>query len=272
MIKRSLTLVFVSTVLVSYLLISCTNCTSRNTSTTTDTLRTIKPVKKIIIHDSLTDDELMGKMVPEKDSGFVKVDVQYTSKKDVYLRKKVYEQFKKMYAAADSAGIKLVILSATRTFKEQKWIWENKWNGRTPYYGVVIPDAYPDAVERAKYILKYSSMPGTSRHHWGTDIDLNSMELSFYKSDNGKKVYEWLNKNAYRFGFAQPFTKKDSLRPTGYEEEKWHWSYYPLSSQFLAQYQDRITYLKLKGFDGSETATQLDVIKNYVSGVNPKCK
>ncbi|NJK84501.1 MAG: M15 family metallopeptidase [Saprospiraceae bacterium] len=45
----------------------------------------------------------------------------------------------------------------------------------------------PNPQERALKILKYSSMPGTSRHHWGTDIDLNSFSNSYFEQGEGKK-------------------------------------------------------------------------------------
>ncbi|MFM9004881.1 MAG: D-alanyl-D-alanine carboxypeptidase family protein [Flavobacteriales bacterium] len=41
--------------------------------------------------------------------------------------------------------------------------------------------------------MKFSSMPGTSRHHWGTDIDLNSVEPSYFLSGKGLLIYQWLS-------------------------------------------------------------------------------
>ena len=31
-------------------------------------------------------------------------------------------------------------------------------------------------------------MPGTSRHHWGTDIDFNSVDPAYFKTATGIKV------------------------------------------------------------------------------------
>ena len=44
-----------------------------------------------------------------------------------------------------------------------------------------------DSISAVKEIMKYSSMPSTSRHHWGTDIDLNSLENSYFEKGEGKK-------------------------------------------------------------------------------------
>ena len=80
----------------------------------------------------------------------------------------------------------------------------------------------PEPVERARMILTYSSMPGTSRHHWGTDMDLNKDNNGYFATGEGLKVYEWLQAHAHEYGFCQPYTPKGPNRPEGYNEEKWH--------------------------------------------------
>ena len=177
-----------------------------------------------------------------------------------------------MYDSAKKDGISLLIVSSTRNFINQKSIWEGKWKGNILCNGKNLVKEFTDPVQRSKYILKYSSMPGTSRHHWGTDIDINSTLLSTFETGSGKKVYEWLKNNAYKFGFCQPYTEKDSLRTTGYEEEKWHWSFYPVSSALLLDYKKLISYDDIKGFAGSETAKEIDIINNYVLSVNKNCQ
>jgi hypothetical protein len=54
--------------------------------------------------------------------------------------------------------------------------------------------------------------------------------------------------------------------------EKWHWSYMPLSSKYLAEYVSTITYADIKGFKGDNLPARLDVIKNYVQGISGLCK
>lgn len=263
---------FLYATLIFLFAISCQNCTSINADNKvknpTDSSKKCMVIKK----DTVSKQYLLGKVIASKDTNFILVNAKYTSKNNMYLRKEAYHAFIKMHDEALKDGITLTILSAFRSFNEQKGIWEGKWTGKALYYGKNIATSYPDPVERSKYVLKYSSMPGTSRHHWGTDMDLNSMELSYYKSEAGKKMYAWLTENASKFGFCQPYSVKDSSRLTGYEEEKWHWSYYPISSIYLEQYREKINYDDLKGFEGSETSNQIDVIKNYVLSVNTKCK
>lgn len=220
----------------------------------------------------ISKDFLLGKFLPAKDTNFVQVDPNYASVKGFYLNKEAYQAFKKMNEAAKTDGISLKIVSATRTFEQQKKIWEGKFTGSVLYYGKNLATTYPEITERARYILKYSSMPGTSRHHWGTDIDINSVQNNYFQTANGIKTYDWLTENASKYGFCQPYTKIDSLRPHGYSEEKWHWSYMPLSSLYLASYNKYISINDLTGFKGSETAAKLDIINKYVNSTNPACK
>lgn len=207
---------------------------------------------------SFSKDQLLGKIKPEQDSLFIRIDKKYTTKENIFLNKQAYQAFSQMHQAAKNEGVNLVILSATRTFNAQKSIWEKKW----------IRDDYkkfPPA-QRVKEIMKYSSMPGTSRHHWGTDIDINSLENKYFNSQEGKKVYDWMVKNASKFGFVQTYTNKVNGR-TGYEEEKWHWSYMPVAGPMLEAYLKTISYSDISGFSGSELAKETKVIEDYVNGV-----
>jgi len=225
--------------------------------------------KKEFSIDSL--DYLLGKFNPGKNQVFTEVSLIHGSRKGMYLRKDVYEAFKKMFNAAKIDRIDLKIISATRTFRQQKAIWEAKWEGKKLVGGKDL-SKIQDETERAEIILKYSSMPGTSRHHWGTDMDLNDLTNDYFEYGTGAKIYQWLQQNAGTYGFCQPYTSKDSLRPNGYEEEKWHWSYFPVSSKLLTTYLQNITVDQISGFQGSEKAEEIGIIEKYVAGVNQECK
>lgn len=208
-------------------------------------------------------DELTGRFDPSKHQDFVRIQSAHTSKENIYLRKESYEAFVKMYDAAKKEGIRLTIISATRNFDYQKGIWEKKWL-REKYKG------WSD-FDKVKDILSYSSMPGTSRHHWGTDVDFNSVDPKFFASGEGKKLYDWLLIHASEYGFAQTYTHKKSGR-TGYEEEKWHWSYMPLASEMLKDYNTRVKYEDLHGFHGAEQADDLKVFETFVNGIDASLK
>lgn len=189
---------------------------------------------------------------------FVKALAEHSSK-GIYLEKRTYEAFGRMYRAALQDDVKLIIISGARSFSYQKSIWERKWQGLKQ-----VP-----IIDRVLAILKYSAMPATSRHHWGTDIDINSLENSYFESGKGLKEYAWLCENAGKFGFCQVYTAKDErLGRNGYEMEKWHWSYMPIASNCLWYYVKLITPDNLGRFSGAETASDIDIIGRYVLGIS----
>jgi LAS superfamily LD-carboxypeptidase LdcB len=214
----------------------------------------------------------MGQFDPSQHPDFVMVEKKFTDAEGYYLRKDTYDAFKQMWEAAQADGITLTIISATRNFNRQKQIWEAKWTGeRLIENGSNAAKKYPDPKIRALKILEYSSMPGTSRHHWGTDIDLNDLDNYTFEQGEGKKVYEWLRANAAEFGFCQPYSPKGKNRPNGYNEEKWHWSYLPvaklLTNIALRSLKDEM----IGGFMGAETASEIGVVERYVLGINKEC-
>lgn len=210
-------------------------------------------------------DMLMGKFSPEGHDDFVLVNAPYTAKQGMYMRKAAFEAFANMWRAAKKDDISLLIISSTRTFEQQKVIWEGKWGK--------FAQQYPDDAQRALKILEYSSMPGSSRHHWGTDIDLNDLNNeAFEGKGKHRKVYEWLVAHAHEYGFGQPYTPKGPERPYGYNEEKWHWSYLPLAKSYLADYTAQIDDGKIAGFKGADTAKAIQITQRYVGGVAQACK
>lgn len=183
------------------------------------------------------------------------------STQNTTMRKEALAAFLAMAKAAAKDGVSLTIVSGTRNRARQIEIWTEKWNRGTG-----------TDVEKAQQILSYSSMPGTSRHHWGTDIDINSVDPEHFTNATGDKTYRWLYANAKRFGFYQPYKNADESCDCGYREEKWHWSYFPISNQMLRAYKRMITYNDISGFPGAETAKELHVLEHFVNGlpeINP---
>jgi LAS superfamily LD-carboxypeptidase LdcB len=214
-----------------------------------------------INNSEFSKEELLGQINPASHSSFSLIPKDYTSKSGIYLRTEVLHAYKDLRDAALDEGIELTILSGTRSFSHQKSIWERKW-ARPRYMGW-------DAFDIALDILTYSSMPGTSRHHWGTDIDLNSFENYYFESGEGLVVYEFLDRCAIEFGFQQVYTSKEKSNTprSGYEEEKWHWSYTPISIPMLEAYNELISTEDINGFEGASQADSVKIIKNYVNGV-----
>ena len=221
----------------------------------------IKAENQAWIDEYVNKDFLLGKVKRENNPLFVRIDKKYTER-NIYLIKPVYEAYKKMYDAALADSVKLIVTSGHRAFWEQVYEWELRWNNprtNTPF---------PDDIEKARFVLQYRSMPGTSRHHWGTDIDLNSINSAYFETEKGKKVYEWLKENAATYGFVQSYTPRDEKRPTGYQEEKWHWSYKPLARLMLIKYLELVSIDDIHGFKGDAAAKKLPIISDWVCGIN----
>lgn len=215
----------------------------------------IKEEKKLNVEKAIIDIKyLLGKIDARKDSLFVLVPREYCLYRDEYLLEEAYFSYVEMYKAAEKEGLYLKIISAFRSFDTQKWLWERKFSSQSIQENDVLK------------VLKYSSMPGTSRHHWGTDIDLCSLDPQWYEHNpQGKKIYNWLQKHANNFGFYQPYTAN---RKEGYNEEKWHWSYKKISIKYLYEYKKNIKPKNIIGFRGDYFCEKLNIIEKYVFSVD----
>jgi LAS superfamily LD-carboxypeptidase LdcB len=246
----------------SFFLFTCNDgINSANTSNETE-LRdadTIPLVTTFSYPEYLDLDFLMGRFDPAIHERFGRIDDKHTNKTNIYLDREVYNAFLRMHNDALKAGFRLMIVSATRDFYYQKRIWDYKWSGQ--------PESLSDE-EKAVKILEYSSMPGSSRHHWGTDIDLNVLDNSYYEKGEGKRIYDWLKENAHNYGFCQPYT---AGREKGYQEEKWHWTYLPLSSIYTKYAQEHMKDEYLEGFHGAEFASKIGITENFILSIDEHC-
>jgi zinc D-Ala-D-Ala carboxypeptidase len=232
---------------------------------------TIQIIEVVNCQSMTSVEYIMGKFDPKKHQDFVEIPSKYADQQGRFMRKDALENYIKMADDALKSGVKLVIKSSTRNFDYQKAIWEKKWNGQTILEDGSKATAIQSPIDRSKKILNYSSMPGTSRHHWGTDIDLNNFTNEYFKKGKGKKEYDWLVANGHKYGYCQVYSIKDKSRPYGYNEEKWHWSYMPAANKILKSAKTTLTNEMITGFDGHQTATAIDMINKYVLGLNRGC-
>ncbi|MDG2396722.1 MAG: M15 family metallopeptidase [Flavobacteriaceae bacterium] len=143
---------------------------------------------------------------------------------------KAYIEMKKN---AEKENIKLKIVSSYRSFNHQKKIWNKKYKKN------VEIGLSPN--ESIKKIIQYSTIPGTSRHHWGTDMDLIDSQHKvegdvlitklFENSGPYYKMNQWMDGNAKNFGFYKVYTNE--MNRKGFLYEPWHYSYANISSNFL---------------------------------------
>lgn len=202
---------------------------------------------------------LLGQFDYTKHQSFDKLKPEHSNRTH-YVQKQVKDSIESMFNAAKKEGIYLKVISATRNYSAQKAIWDRKWK-KAKAEGL-------NDFEAAQKILLFSSHPGTSRHHWGTDIDINSVEPEYFETERGKKEYKWLVENAAKYGFCQVYSNKNDGR-TGYEEEKWHWSFLPLANRYFNLYKKYLTQLNGENLDSLYMGIGLK--KNYVLGINQNC-
>jgi len=193
------------------------------------------------------------------------------------LQKEAYDAFLKMKTDAKKQGIEIHVASGYRSFSRQKSIWNRKYKTYTDQ-GMTPLDAM------AK-IIAYSTYPGTSRHHWGTDIDIFDAAATYSGSvlDPDKfegdgpfcELKEWMDKNANTYGFYLVYTKNPNRK--GFNYEPWHYSYKPLSKPMLEAYLklDIQHIIKSEKLSGHQHMTA-DFIDRYIDenvlGINPNLK
>jgi LAS superfamily LD-carboxypeptidase LdcB len=156
------------------------------------------------------------------------------------LHNHVIVPFLKLRRAALADGFDLIPQSSFRDFSRQLMIWNQKFSGAKPMVdaaGLPVDTGKLDAAERVEAILLWSALPGASRHHWGTDLDLIDrravapgyrVQLTPQEFEPGgpfSALAEWLADNAARFGFFRPFRGVLS----GVRPEPWHFSFAPIA-------------------------------------------
>ena len=148
--------------------------------------------------------------------------------------------FMNLRRAAHAAGFDLTPVSGFRDFDRQLAIWNAKFRGERPLYdpvGAAIDGQGMSAAQRVEAILLWSALPGGSRHHWGTDVDVFDaaavapdyrVQLSVGEFSPGgpfAPLAGWLEMHAARFGFFRPFRGVLS----GVQPEPWHFSFAPVA-------------------------------------------
>ncbi|PZN26760.1 MAG: D-alanyl-D-alanine carboxypeptidase [Proteobacteria bacterium] len=152
--------------------------------------------------------------------------------------------FLAMRDAAAEEGIQLAACSSFRDFDTQLAIWNAKWRGERPLYdraGKPIERAALEDAQAVEAILTWSSLPGGSRHHWGSDIDVidlaalppgyrvELLPAEYAPTGIFGRLSAWLEANMHRFGFFRPYrTDRGGVSP-----EPWHLSYAPVSQPAL---------------------------------------
>jgi len=149
---------------------------------------------------------------------------------------------------AAEAGFDMRIASGFRSFERQLLIWNNKASGVRSVldqFGQPIALTSLKEYQQVFAILRWSALPGASRHHWGTDIDVYDvsrmpadyqLQLTMEETQgNGycSAFHRWLTQELQRSpnGFFRPYVAGVG----GIAPEPWHLSYAPLARSFATQ-------------------------------------
>ncbi|PJC86580.1 peptidase M15 [Vibrio sp. HA2012] len=157
---------------------------------------------------------------------------------------KVHHDLIALVNSAYASGFELTVASGFRDFSRQLQIWNHKFTGLRP---ILDSDSQPldplflSGTEKMFAILRWSALPGASRHHWGTDFDIYARNLLpkdqtlhlepwEYLSGHQYEFYCWLNEHLTDFGFFFPYARDLG----GVAPEPWHISHRLRSQDYMA--------------------------------------
>jgi LAS superfamily LD-carboxypeptidase LdcB len=202
----------------------------------------------------------------------------------VWLHAKMEAPFKHLHERAKRAGFDLRIVSSFRDFETQKRIWDEKALGKRPLLdsqGVLLDHTKLSPDEILSAIIRWSAVPGASRHHWGTDIDVYDakalpegykIQLTPSEVNEGgifAPLHDWLDHYMWEEGFFRPYEEDRG----GVSPERWHLSYAPISQPYLNRFSESILReslasvpLELKSTLESRLS---EVFEKYVKNICP---
>lgn len=190
----------------------------------------------------------------------------------IKLRPQVIPALTDLTAKASQAGFDLRVASGFRSFERQLSIWNQKATGQR-----VVLDERERPVdlntlsdeEKVFAILRWSALPGASRHHWGTDIDIYDasrmpqdyqLQLTLDETQGDgccAEFHVWLTQVLTQSpcDFFRPYVAGvGCISP-----EPWHLSYAPLAQVFAAQLTEEVLRAKIAA---TEIALKSHILKN----------
>lgn len=195
-------------------------------------------------------EQIVGKDGPLKKRGEQLSNKQRCSLVSVpphFLHCDVIDDWSSLQLASIDAGFDLAVVSAYRSFERQLLIWNEKANGKRPLLdadGSILDVSGLDERSTVFAILRWSALPGGSRHHWGTDIDVydRAAVASDYcvqlvadeVNTDGvfAPLHNWLDTRieaSSAYGFYRPYQGGTSQ---GVAAERWHLSHRPTAEHF----------------------------------------
>ncbi len=193
----------------------------------------------------------------------------------------VAQAYFRLAEKARSCGINPVPFSSFRDFDSQLRIWQYKSQGKRPILtqeGVLdINQASEEEIIHG--ILRWSALPGASRHHWGTEIDIvdaavvekgYKVQLIPQEYEKGGVFYDlaqFLETEMASFGFFRPY----AIDKGGVNCEPWHISFISLAEEAQSLLDINVIYetiSKTELFGKSWLLANLDLIyTKYITNI-----
>jgi len=215
-------------------------------------------------------------------TGRVDSHIRYLQSVSLAAEESTVSSFLNMKEEAEKAGIVLSAFSSFRDYKSQMGIWNSKYTGQRPLYnsdGEILDYNTLSPLQVVFAVLSWSALPGASRHHWGTEIDVidtaavpDDYEVKLIPEEYKiggifYRLHGWLEENMDRFGFFKPYREFRG----GVCEEPWHLSYAPVSKKLITEMTiDMISEAVSDGdLLGKEIVLELlpDIYQNYILNV-----
>ena len=125
---------------------------------------------------------------------------------------RIYPDLQKMFDDMRADGHKPKVVSGYRSQQEQEDILASKCQE-------YINEGYSKIIAK-QMALTWVAEPGASEHQLGIAVDINPD----YSVSKGWGFYEWLSKNAHKYGFINRYPA-DKVEITGISNERWHYRY-----------------------------------------------
>ena len=139
---------------------------------------------------------------------------------------RVYIPYKNMERASIYDGLHIVVDSGYRSSNYQKGVFERFLSK----YIKETKQLFNDLDDNEIYLIAYKktcervALPGCSEHQTGLAFDIGAMRNNVYSSSTNNDERNWMNENAYKYGFILRYPKgKEDI--TGFNFEPWHYRY-----------------------------------------------
>ncbi|MEE0683577.1 MAG: M15 family metallopeptidase [Bacilli bacterium] len=133
------------------------------------------------------------------------IDIAY-ARSGMQLVREAKEAFETLSEDAKKEGMNIIAMSSYRSYDYQV----NLYNNYVATDGKEAADTY-------------SARAGYSEHQTGLAVDVYNKVLP-YTSFEETEEFNWMQENAYKYGFILRFPK-DKVNITGYQYESWHYRY-----------------------------------------------